>query len=345
FLQGRSLVNLQDLDEAAAVFRTLYTTQPGSPFADDALFEYAGILAARNRWSEAAATYGSLADRYSGGPLAEEALYKRAEVLGAAGQHKQAKDAYFDYRRGFPKGRLVDASLYWGGMAAHELGERFEAVLHWERLAQEHPDSPFVVDALRRTAEAYADRGDYRRAIQLYTTLRERFPAEARSYGVPARLDELKYQLQGLSDREAVLSSIVGREGGAETQKGREAMIELSRMYIYEGSGRIDLAYQMLTAVVEKQEPETAAQAQYLIGEYHYRKGDSLQAAQEFLKAAYANPADRDLMAASIYRAAEMMSLAGRPADVRELVGRLEQHFPDSPWTAEARKLTEGGSR
>ena len=31
--------------------------------------------------------------------------------------------------------------------------------------------------------------------------------------------------------------------------------------------------------------------------------------------------------------------------DVRELVGRLEQHFPDSQWTEEAKKLLEGGRR
>jgi hypothetical protein len=30
---------------------------------------------------------------------------------------------------------------------------------------------------------------------------------------------------------------------------------------------------------------------------------------------------------------------------VRELVGRLEQHFPDSQWTEEAKKLLEGGRR
>ena len=345
FLQGRSLVNLQDLGEAAQVFRTLFTTQPASSFADDALFEYAGILAEQGRSSEAADTYATLADRYAQSSLAEEALYKRGEVLGAAGQHQQAKEAYFEYRRRFARGRLVDASLYWGGLAAYELEEKFEAVLHWERLAETYPDSPFLFDALRRTAEAYAERGDHRRAIELYGSLSSRFPQEAQSYGVPARLDELRYQLRGLSDREALLSSMIGREGGARTPRGREAMIELARMYIYEGSGRVDLAYPMLQAVVEKQEPVTSAQAQYLIGEYHYRKGDAVRAAQEFLKAAYVNPEDRDLMAASIYRAAEMMLTAGRGADVRELVGRLEQHFPDSPWTSEARKLTEGGRR
>jgi TolA-binding protein len=345
FLQGRSLVNLEQLDEASQVFRAIYTREPDSGFADDALFESASILAEQGRWSDAAATYGQLADRYAGSPLAEEALYKRAEVLGSAGEYQKAKDAYLEYRRRFPKGRLVDASLYWGGLASSELGEKFEAVLQWERLIETYPESPFVVDALRRTADAYADRGDYRRAIQLYTSLNERFPEEARSYGVPRRLDELRFQLQGLSDREAVLSSIIGREGGARTQKGREAMIELSRMYIYEGSGRVELAFQMLQSVVEKKDPATTAQSEFLLGEYYYRKNNPVKASEEFLKAAYTNPEDRDLMAASIYRAAEMMSLAGRRADVQELVGRLEQHFPGSPWTAEARKLTEGGSR
>jgi TolA-binding protein len=345
FLQGRSLANLEDLDGASGVFRNLFLTQPRSPFADDALFEYAGVLAQRDRWGEAVSAYGDLVRNYPDSPLAQEALYKRGEVFGAAGQFQKAKEAYLEYRQRFPKGRLVDASLYWGGIAAYQLGEKFEAVLHWERLAEGYPDSPFLPDALRRTAELYAERGDHARAVKLYTTLAERFPEEARVYNVAQRLDELRYEQRGLSDREAVLSSAIGREGGAKSAKGREAMIELARMYIYEGSGRMELAHDMLQAVAAKEEPVTAAQARYLIGEYFFRKNDPVRAAQEFLGAAYANPRDRDLMAASIYRAAEMMYLAGRKPDLRELVGRLEQHFPDSPWTAEGRKLTEGGSR
>jgi hypothetical protein len=57
------------------------------------------------------------------------------------------------------------------------------------------------------------------------------------------------------------------------------------------------------------------------------------------------NPADADGTAAALYRAAEMLSLEGRTADVREVAARLERYFPDSQWTAEARKLLEGGAR
>jgi len=345
YLQARSLMNLRDLDTAAILLKTHYTTRPGSSFADDALFEYAGIQAELGKSAEAAAAYARLADSYPQSPLAEESLYKRGEVYSAGGRYQQAKDAFYQYRTRFPGGRLVDAALYWGGLASYELGERFGAVLHWERLLDNFPLSPFRPDALRRTAEVYADRGDQKKAMELYTLLIEEYPEEAAVYNAAQRIDELRYLLQGLSGREAVLASIIGAEGGAGTARGREAMIELSRLYIYEGSRRMDLALEMLQKVVERGEPVTAAQAQFLIGEYYYRKSDPVQAAREFLQAGYFNPDDPDQLAASIYRAAEMMYLAGNMTDVRELVGRLEQHFPGSQWTEEAEKLLQGGGR
>jgi TolA-binding protein len=345
FLQARSLINLRDLDSASVLLKTHYTTRPGSAFADDALFEFAGIQAELGRTAEAADAYARLAAGYPQSPLAEESLYKRGEVYSAGGRYQQAKDAYYEYRTRFPRGKLVDAALYWGGMASYELGERFGAVLHWERLLENFPLSPFRPDALRRTAEVYAERGDQKKAIELYTLLNEEYPEEAAVYNTAQRIDELRYSLRGFSDREAVLSSIIGAEGGATTAKGREAMIELSRLYIYEGSRRMDLALEMLQKVVDRGEPVTASQAQFLIGEYYYRKSEPVQAAREFLKAGYLNPDDPDQMAASIFRAAEMMFLAGNLTDVRELVGRLEQHFPGSQWTEEAKKLLEGGRR
>jgi TolA-binding protein len=345
FLQARSLMNLRDLDTAAILLKTHYTARPNSSFADDALFEYAGIQAELGKTAEAADAYARLANSYPRSPLAEESLYKRGEVYSAGGQYQQAKDAFYEYRTRFPKGKLVDAALYWGGLASYELGERFGAVLHWERLLDNYPLSPFRPDALRRSAEVYADRGDQKKAMELYTLLINEYPEEARVYNTAQRLDELRYLLQGLSDREAVLSSIIGAEGGAKTAKGREAMIELSRLYIYEGSRRMDLALEMLQKVVDRGEPVTASQAQFLIGEYYYRQSDPVQAAKEFLQAGYLNPDDPDQRAAAIFRATEMMYLAGNMADVRELVGRLEQHFPDSQWTEEAKKLLEGGGR
>jgi TolA-binding protein len=308
------------------------------------MFEYAGLAAEQGQLNEATAAYSFLYRRYPESPLSEEALYKRAELFGAAKSWQQARDAYYEYRTRYPRGRLVDASLYWGGVAAAELGESFGAVLQWERLAEGYKSSPFRADALRRTAEAYAQRGDFAKAIALLSTLYQEYPDEAKAFGTADRLEELRYRQRGAGEREAALSSVIGREGGARTAKGREAMLELAQLYIYEGSNRLELAPPMLDAVTLKQEPASAARAQYLLGEYYYRKGQLDAASQVFLAAAALNPGDADRTAASLYRAAEMLALSGRTADVREVAARLERYFPGSPWTAEVRKLLEGGN-
>ena len=345
FLQAKSLANLGDKKGAAEAYRTLYTARPQAALAADSMFEFAGLAAEQGQTEEAAAAYSFLYRRFPENPLAEEATYKRAELFSAAKNWPQARDAFYEYRTRFPRGRLVDAALYWGGIAAAELGESFGAVLHWERLAETYKESPFRADALRRTAEAYAKRGDYGKAIALLSDLYKEYPEEAKVYATADRLEELRYLQRGAGEREASLSSVIGREGGARTPKGREAMLELAQLYIYEGSSRLELALPMLDAVTLKQEPASAARAQYLLGEYYYRKGELAGASQAFLGAAAMNPADADGTAAAIYRAAEMASLAGRAADVRELSARLERFFPGSQWTAEARKLLEGGAQ
>ncbi len=59
------------------------------------------------------------------------------------------------------------------------------------------------------------------------------------------------------------------------------------------------------------------------------------------LLAAASGASDAELSASAIYRAAEMMKLAGKKDDVQALVKRLSSSFPSSPWTAKAVKLLE----
>ncbi len=342
FLQGKSLLTLEKYTEAAEIFQNLLREYPSSPFAADSLFEFAGITARLGDIHRAAESYRSLYQRYPDSPLAGEALYKRGEVYFEKEMYAEARDAFYEYRRAFPQGRLQDAALYWGAQSSLKLSESFGAVLLLEKLVDSYPASPFRSDALREAAEIYAQREDFRRALNLITRMIAEYPAEAQAARASQLADEYRYRLTGMGDREAVLSATIDQEGGARTPTGRAAMIELARMYLYESGSRMDFAYQMLSKVVDrKEDPKTAAQAQYLIGEYFYRKSDPVTAANEFLKAALLQSGDADLAASSIYRAAEMMSLAGKRREVEELVRRLDERFPNSQWTLDGRKLLE----
>jgi tetratricopeptide (TPR) repeat protein len=118
-------------------------------------------------------------------------------------------------------------------------------------------------------------------------------------------------------------------------------MIDLSRIYIFEKEGKLERAFQMLSQVLDREDKVTGAEAQFLLGEYYYRTGKPEKAGRAFFRASIMNPGDRDFMAYSIYRAAQMMKQAGKMREVKALVERLEENFSGSEWSDEGKKLLE----
>jgi TolA-binding protein len=340
YLYAKSLLNQKKLNEAAPVLLRIAGASPPTPWSADALFDYAGALADAGQARQAVDLYKRLADSFPNSALREDASYRKAETLYLAGILPEARAAFDEYRTRFPRGRLVDAALYWGGKAATAAGEVMASALLWERLIGGYPDSSFRGPALQQTAEAYAAAQQYTRALELYTAFLQEYPDQARAARADIRAEQVRLLATGVGDREAALSAIIARETG---DRKRQATIDLARLYIYGGDRRAEAGYRMLLPVVKEGDPQASPQAQMLIGEYFYRKGDLVEAARQFLATAVIPKADPGVAAAALYRAAEMMQMGRRPDEVTALVKRLEAGFPDSPWTVKAR-LLQGGA-
>jgi TolA-binding protein len=315
---------------------------PRTEFSDDALYEYASIADSLGSTALAADAFARLARDFPDSEFAETALFARAESLRKGGKNADAQAAYALYRRTYPKGSLADASLYWGGVAAAAGGEPFAAVLVWEQLAAAYPASPFRAPALLKTADVYAEARQFAKALEIYDRLVAEYPDEALEAGSRIRAEQLRYQIAGVSDREAELLARIRASTGTAR---REAQVELARLYVLSGEQKVEDGYRLALQVAAEKDPLPASRALAVAAEYLYRKGELVEAARKFLEAAATGAADAELAASSIYRAAEMMRLAERPEDVRELVQRLEQSFPSSPWTTRARKLAGEGGR
>ena len=344
YMYAKSLESEGKLDAALVAFQNIYVDSPKSDLADDAMYEYAGVLAKQKKISDAAAAYKELAARYPNSPLVQNALYKRAELLYDNKDYEAAKTAFTDYRLQFPHGDKVAAALYWGGRASLAAGEDFGAVLLWQKLIDEFKSSNFRPDAMQRTAEIYSQRGDLRKALKLYNELEAVYPKEAAAVGASSKAQKIQYILLGQSEKEAELLVTIGKDNGASTKAGRAAMIDLARIYIYKSGAKQDQAVPLLLDVIakKKDDPANAAQAQYLLGEYYYRKNEVSKAANDFLEAASLDPSNKDLTAASLYKAAEMAKLAGNLNDARTMVDRILKEFPTTEWAIEAKKLLGG---
>ncbi|TFH04113.1 MAG: tetratricopeptide repeat protein, partial [Spirochaetales bacterium] len=344
FLLGRTFVAQNALQQAAATFRSLYLDHAASEYADDAWFEYAQVLGTLGNVDGAVSAFTQLLAEYPNSPLGEPASFRRAEVLFNAGRFADAQSAFFSYRTEFRDAERTDAALYWGGLASRELGEDAGALLLWDRLIAEYRESPFRPDAMVRAAAVNMNRAEYRQSLNLYTELQAAYEDAARAIGAQRRIDELVLLISGLTEREAELYVTIENTAGAESEDGRLAIIELSRLAIYEDTASgIDTGsvIPLLEAVAEKvdADPVAASQAQFLLGEYAYRQKEFLKAADLYLQAATVGAIDRDLTALSLYRAAVMSSTVGRVGEVDALVRQLEEDFPRSEWLEEARSL------
>ncbi len=340
FLAAKCYINTDRPEEAKTLLAQIYNSP--SSFADDALYDYAVIISEEGDITGAVNALNELVYEYKDSSLVESAYYKIGELYFMNGSYDDAVNAFFDYRLKYEGGQFTDASLYWSGLASASLDEELNTLLVWEMLIMDYKESPYYIDTVQRIAEIYISYKDYSNALEIYTELISLYPEEAEAYNITYKVSELKYLILGLSDIEAELTALIERNNSTATKTGREAMIELSRVYLND-TGKLYLAYSLLEDVIAvSEDEETRAQAQYLIGEYYFRNEEYILAGNEFLKAAVINPADRDIIASSLFRAAEMMKYAGMNNDVRALVLRLEQNFPNSQWTIEARKLLEG---
>ncbi len=342
FMYAKTLLKLEKIDEAAILFENIHLGNPRSELSDDALFEYAGALTALEQLDNGVEVYLKVWQEYPGSLLAEESLYRRGEILFSAERYESSRDAFYQYRLRFPKGSLYDAALYWGGLAAYESGEAFGAVLLWEKLIESHQESAFRADSLLRTAEIYEDSGDFRKALNFYGELATVYPEEADAVSAGLRSEKLRFLILGQGEQEAELSAIKSQDG-TESQSGRDAVYELARIYIYKSGSKQNLAPELLDVLITQTDtdPVNAAKAHYLYGEYYYRKNELQKAAQSFLQTVLANPADRDLSAQALFRAAEMATFSGNKKDAETLVARIESMFPSSSWVEEGKKLLE----
>jgi TolA-binding protein len=350
FLLGQALRDGGDRRDAAVQFQEVVERYPESAYADDALYEYAAVSRAAGDVDAAGRAYRRLSREYPDSPLASEALYRVAEILLSQESFEEARDAYFEYRSTFPDGEFLQAALYWGGVASAEIGEDSGALLQWERLISEFPDASLRPEAMRRAAELYEERSEFRKALNLYTSLIAAYPEEARAIGAERKRDELVLLIGGVGQREAELLVTIEENNRATTAEGRDAIVALGQLAINDSLGSTvsdSMVLPMLRETVERSsaDPQAAAEAQFLLAEHAYRQNDYRVAGTRYLEVVTISPPDRDLMARSLYRAAEMMKLAGQDSYSRRLVNQLESEFPTSEWTAQARELHPEGGR
>jgi TolA-binding protein len=330
-------------NEALAVYRTIMAEAERGSVIAEAWLSYALLMEELGRRREAADELASLNGQFPQTPQGQRALYEEGRLLFDGASYEAARERFVEYRRRYPRGAYADAALYREGSALLAQDEAAGAILLWERFLEEFPESPLVYEVKRSLAPLYGERGELRRAYNLYGELVAAYPDRARQDNLEEWRQEIALRLQGLGDREASLWARIESLSTGSAER-RQAILELARIVVYEGGvagARRELLVGYLRELGETEAPE-AGRARFLLGEYYAGEREYDRAIDAYLSAA--EVAGRDLTGRSLFRTAQMYGAQGDREAVRTIVTRIEEELPDSTWAAEARRLL-GGDR
>ncbi|MBX7166504.1 MAG: tetratricopeptide repeat protein [Pirellulales bacterium] len=293
------LRDLARLPEADARFAQLRSEHPQSRFWNDATYRLAERAQQEGRYDEAETLIDELLARQPQPPVLEHALYLQGQVAAAAQKWDAAERAMQRLLETAPDTTLRPMAEYWIAESAYRRDDFNAAGERFARLAQatEGRQEPWVAMVALRQGQVLAHQNRWSEAEAVAKSVLERWPHFDQRY-------EADYLLgRALASR-------------GEFEPAREA-------------------YRRVLRSATGGKTETAAMAQWMIGEAYFHQNNYDAALREYLRLEilYAYPT---WQAGALLQAAKCHELLGEWKEATELYARLLQGYPQTKFTEEA---------
>lgn len=295
-----SLRQLGRADEAVAAYRSLLARRGSTPVIHAAMLDLAAMEMDAKRFDEAA-----------------DWLQKLLSTEGGSAESIAAK--------------WREQARYRLGVCEFERGRYAEASAAFDRLLEEFPQSSLAASSGYFSGEALFRMGRAAQAGERLRRVVEEHPDSGECAAAMLRWGECLAAQQLWLKSEQVLSDFLRRFG--EHPAWFQAQFGIG--WAQEHQGRHDEAIRAYGKVVARHQGQTAARAQFQIGECHFARKDYDTAVRELLKVdilyAYA-----EWSAAALFEAGRCFDLMGREQDARVQYKAVIEQYGDSPWAQSA---------
>ena len=371
--RGQLLEQLNDLDGALQSYRQVIDAYASSPQLAASMLAAARLEDRLKRPKDAAALYAQLDQKFPQDAEHDAVLYEWAWTLRSAGEMGKSDEVFERLRTATPRSRFWADAVYRLAERAYErqeyphAGKLITELLggdpgaqvmphglyldaqiaaaqnEWkrvpaplERLTAEFPDSPLVPLARFLIAEAAYRQADFERAAELFRELGETTVGRSDKWlpMIPLRRAQILGQQKQWHDALELASQIEPDFPDFEQLYEVDYVIGRCQAAL----GRFDdarAAYQRVVKSESGAKTETAAKAQWMLGETFFHQKNYESALREYLKVEilYAFP---EWQAAALFEAAKCHEQLGEPKDAQDLYARLVKSYPDSPLAKDA---------
>jgi TolA-binding protein len=305
------------------------------------LYEKAWCLRGLDRPDDAASAYRAILERPENRPLRRHAALELAELDAAAGRNQPAMEILLALlQENDLPGDIDERARYRAGACAYALERYSEAAAELEVFLERYPNGQSAASGRLICGESLVQMGEYQRALTHLKVVVEKHAAHD-SFG-PAllRLGECQAQLQDYAASEGSFRRYLKEFPGSELAYQAEFGIG----WALENRGRHDDAIAAYQKLVQSHQGQTAARAQFQIGECLFAQKRYEDAVRELLKVdiLYAYP---QWSAAALYEAGRCFEELSNPVDARRQFQQVVEKFDTTSWARLAAKRLEALAR
>lgn len=376
-LRGRALEHLNDSAGALAMYRQVMDRYPNSPRAAEAIYRAAGLHeqlqqpsaaidlyrrlveehkdferrdAALYRWAQltrssdgeaAARLFARLHDEYPAGEYASDSTLQLAERAYADKQYDRASELIAQITGGKSNGAVRQQAQYLAGRvaAAQEKWDEVETSL--AKLIEESPNCEWALAAAYLRAEASYRRGQYAESAERLAALGRADAARGQAWSAAAQLRRAQALVQLKQWHEALEVARALAAQSPDFAQQHEVDYVIGRCL----AAQADLAgaraaYERVIHSPHAGQSETAALAQWMIGETYFHQEDYSAALAEYEKVPRQFPASR-VCAAALLQAGKCHELLGHWDAAVAAYRLLMEKYPTSELSAEAARRVE----
>lgn len=335
---ARASQRLERDADAALFYQRLDREFPQMPEHESVLYEWAWTLKKLGKPADADRLFERLRGAVPRSPFWADALYRLAEHAHQAKDFDRANRLLAELLAGDPGPKVTPHALYLQSQVAAG-SEKWELVTPpLARLLKEFPDSPLAPLARYFVAEAAYRQGDYDAAGRLFEELAEAKPGKEEKWLPMVALRQA--QLLALQKKWPEALDLAQRLAAEHPDFEQQYEIDYLIGRCLASEGRFDdarTAYRKVARSKTGGKTETAAMAQWMIGESYFHQKNYETAIREYLKTEilYAYPT---WQAGSLLQAGKCHEILGEWKQASELYARLLKMYPQTTFANEASK-------
>jgi TolA-binding protein len=327
--------------DSIPLLRRLVQEHPEFKQLDAALYQLAWLLDEQGQADEADRLFQRVADQYPGGTYWADTTYRLAERASRAGQYGRAEQ-FVD--------RLIEAkcdrdilmhALYLKGQLAASTQRWQDVAAPMQAMLEQFPESPLRATAECWIAEALYQQKDYENAAEWFAKLEQAQLVDEDTWTamIPLRRAQILAEQQKWQEAYDLASGIEERFPKFGQQYEADYVLGLCLSKQGKPAAAVE-RYERVIRSPEGGRTETAAKAQWMIGEVRASQSDFDQALKAYyrVESLYDYPLWK---AAALVQAGKCHELRSENADATQVWQQVVAKFGETPYAAEAAQRLE----